>query len=89
MDRAEDADGDGRMDKSTVFADTLSWPTSVRCYNGGVFVIAPQHLYYLKDTDGDRKADLREVILSGFGRDNVQSVTNGLQRERGIPYAQA
>ena len=75
----EDTDGDGTMDNSTVFADKLSWPTSVRCYNGGVFVIAPQHLYYLKDTDGDRKADVREVILTGFGRDNVQSVTNGLQ----------
>ncbi|MFP6649664.1 MAG: PVC-type heme-binding CxxCH protein, partial [Pirellulaceae bacterium] len=75
----EDTDGDGTMDHSTVFADKLSWPTSVRCYNGGVFVIAPQHLYYLKDTDGDRKADVREVILTGFGRDNVQSVTNGLQ----------
>ena len=75
----EDTDGDGRMDRSTVFADKLSWPTSVQCYTRGVFVIAPQHLYYLKDTDGDRKADVREVILTGFGRDNVQSVANGLQ----------
>lgn len=75
----EDTDDDGRMDRSTVFARGLSWPTSVRCYNGGVFVIAPRHLYYLKDTDGDRQADVRETVLTGFGRDNVQSVANGLQ----------
>ncbi|MBC8356970.1 MAG: c-type cytochrome [Planctomycetes bacterium] len=75
----EDTNGDGRMDRSIVFADLISWPTSICCYNGGVFVIAPQYLYYFKDTDGDDKADVREVILSGFGRDNVQSVTNGLK----------
>ena len=75
----EDTDGDGRMDRSEVFADQISWPTSVCCYRGGIFVLAPQYLYYLKDTDGDNRADVREVVLSGFGRDNVQSVTNGLQ----------
>lgn len=75
----EDTDGDGRMDRSRVYADGISWPTSVCCYNGGVFVVAPQFLYYFKDTDNDGVADVREVVLSGFGRDNVQSVTNGLQ----------
>lgn len=77
--RLEDSNGDGRMDKSIVFADKLSWPTSVCCYNGGIFVLAPQHLYYLKDTTGDGKADVRETVLVGFGRGNVQAVTNGLQ----------
>ena len=75
----EDTDGDGRMDRSEGFADQVSWPTSVCCYRGGIFVLAPQYLYYFKDTDGDNRADVREVVLSGFGRDNVQSVTNGLQ----------
>ncbi len=75
----EDTDGDGSMDRSVVFADGISWPTSVCCYNGGVFVVAPQYLYYFKDTDGDHVADVREVVLSGFGRDNVQAVTNGLK----------
>lgn len=74
----EDTDGDGRMDRSVVYADKISWPTSVCCYNGGIFVLAPQYLYYFKDTDGDNKADVREIVLSGFGRDNVQAVTNGL-----------
>jgi putative membrane-bound dehydrogenase-like protein len=75
----EDTDGDGRMDKSVVFADQISWPTSLCCYNGGVFVIAPEYLYYFKDTDGDNRADVRDVVLTGFGRDNVQAVTNGLK----------
>ena len=74
----EDTDGDGRMDKSVVFADQISWPTSVCCYDGGVFVLAPRFLYYLKDTDGDMKADVRQVVLSGFGRDNVESLSNNL-----------
>ncbi len=74
----EDTDGDGRMDSSVIYADKISWPTSVCCYNGGIFVLAPQHLYYFKDTDGDGKADIREVILTGFGRGNVQALANGL-----------
>ena len=53
----EDADGDGRFDKSTVYADKLSWPTAVLCYDGGVFVGAAPDIFYLKDTDGDGKAD--------------------------------
>ena len=75
----EDTDGDGKMDKSHVYADGISWPTSVCCYNGGVFVLAPGHLYYLKDTDGDHKADIKRAIVSGFGRGNVQALCNGLQ----------
>lgn len=74
----EDTDGDGRMDRSVIYADKLNWPTSVCCYNGGIFVLAPEHLYYLKDTDGDLKADVREIVLTGFGRDNVQALANSL-----------
>lgn len=75
----EDTNGDGRLDKSVVFADKISWPTSVCCYDGGLFVLAPQYLYYFKDTTGDDKADIRQVVLSGFGRGNVQSLANGLR----------
>lgn len=75
----EDRDGDGKIDRSIVFADKLTWPTSVCCYKGGVFVLAPPHLWYLKDTDGDGVADLRQIVLSGFRRDNVQAVANSLK----------
>jgi putative membrane-bound dehydrogenase-like protein len=74
-----DTNGDGKFDRSTVFADKLTWPTSVCCYKGGVFVLAPPHLWYLKDTDGDGVADVRQIVFSGFLRDNVQAVTNSLK----------
>jgi putative membrane-bound dehydrogenase-like protein len=75
----EDTDGDGKADRSTVFADKLTWPTSVCCYKGGVFVLAPPHLWYLKDTDGDGVADVRQIVFTGFRRDNVQAITNSLK----------
>lgn len=75
----EDTDGDGRMDRSVKFADDITWPTSVCCYQGGVFVLAPPHLHYFKDTDGDDVADVRKIVFTGFGRDNVQAVANNLK----------
>lgn len=75
----EDTNQDGKIDKSTVFVDQISWPTSVCCYKGGIFVMAPQFLYFFKDTTGDGKANVREVVLSGFGRGNVQAIANGLE----------
>jgi glucose/arabinose dehydrogenase len=74
----EDTDGDGVFDKSTVFADGLSWPTGVACWKGGVFVAATPDIWYLKDTDGDGKADIRRKIFTGFRKFNVQSVMNSL-----------
>ena len=38
-----DTDGDGRFDTSSVFADKLSWPTAVICYDGGIFVGRARH----------------------------------------------
>jgi len=75
----EDTNGDGKYDKSTVYADKMSWPTSVCCYNGGIYVLAPPHIYYFKDTDGDNKADQREIVYTGFKRDNVQGLANNLK----------
>jgi putative membrane-bound dehydrogenase-like protein len=75
----EDKDGDGVFESSTVFADDLSWVMSVACYDGGVFVLAPLHLYYMKDTNGDGKADERRIVLSGFSRYNVQAAANNLK----------
>jgi hypothetical protein len=49
----EDDDGDGRFDRSTIYAEGLSWPTAIICWDGGVFVGAPPDIFYLKDTDGD------------------------------------
>jgi len=75
----EDTDGDGRMDRSTKFAEGIRWPTSVICWDGGVFVLAPPKLWYFKDENGDGVADERRVIFDGFNRDNVQAVANNLK----------
>lgn len=75
----EDSDGDGRFDKSTVFADQLSWPTGIACWRGGVYVTATPDIWYFKDTDGDRRADVRRKVFTGFRKFNVQAVINNLQ----------
>ncbi len=63
----EDTDGDGKADKTTVFADNLSIPTSLCFANGGVIVAQAPDMLFLKDTDGDDKADERTVLFTGFG----------------------
>lgn len=75
----EDTDGDGRADRSTVFARDLSFATSVAPWRGGVLVTAPPDLLFLKDTDGDGVADLREVVVTGFRRGVSDSLVNGLR----------
>ena len=63
----EDTDGDGKADKSTVFADDLQIPLSFEFGDGGVYVSEEPHMSFIKDTDGDGKADYREKVLTGFG----------------------
>ncbi len=72
----EDTDNDGAFDRSTVFADGLSWPSGIACWRGGVFVTATPDVWYLKDTDGDKMADVREQVFTGFRKYNVQAVMN-------------
>lgn len=64
-----DSDGDGRVDDAVVFADHLLQATSVFPWKGGVFVASAPDILYLKDTDGDHVADLREVWYTGFDTD--------------------
>jgi putative membrane-bound dehydrogenase-like protein len=63
----EDTDGDGVADKFTIFADNLSIPTSIIHANGGLVVLQAPDTLLLKDTDGDDKADTREVLFTGWG----------------------
>ncbi len=75
----EDTDDDGTFDKSTIFADKLSWPTGIALYDGGAYVTATPYIWYFKDNDGDRKADVRKQVYTGFRKFNVQAVINNLK----------
>lgn len=77
--RLADGDGDGTFEQSTVFADGLSWPTAIACYGGGIFVGAAPDILYLEDTNGDGRADRREVVFTGFGTGNVQGLLNSFR----------
>jgi mono/diheme cytochrome c family protein/glucose/arabinose dehydrogenase len=63
----EDTDGDGRMDKGTVFVDGLVMPRSVMAVNGGALVAVPPNLFFYQDTDGDGKADVKEIVATDYG----------------------
>jgi putative membrane-bound dehydrogenase-like protein len=67
----EDTDGDGVYEKSTLFAAELPRACAVACWKGGIYVGSPPDLLYLKDHDGDGKADERRVVLTGFGHDRA------------------
>jgi putative membrane-bound dehydrogenase-like protein len=75
----EDTNGDGMFEKSTIYADKLNWPTAIHCWQGGLFVADAPNLLYLKDTNGDGRADEQKVILTGFGTSNVQGLVNTFQ----------
>src|SRR5688572_23261355 len=68
-----DQDGDGRIDTSIVFADKLSEGTSILPWKGGLLVTAAPEIWYMKDTTGDFVADTREVLFSGFFKDNPET----------------
>ncbi len=75
----EDKDGDGKADKTTVFADGLLIPTGVEPGDGGAYVANSTELLHMKDTDGDGKADARRVVLSGFGTEDTHHILHTLR----------
>ncbi len=68
----EDRDGDGRYEHSRVFADRLLFANGLMLWKGGVVVTAAPHILYLRDTDGDGRADQREILYEGFSAQNPQ-----------------
>ena len=61
-----DTDGDGRMDKSVVWADRLPPCYGIIAVRGGVIVTCAPDIVYLADPDNDGKAEVRETLFSGF-----------------------
>ena len=63
----EDTDGDGRFDRSTVFADRMTMPMGVLWYRGALYTASPPSLWRLDDRDGDGRAEGRQELVTRFG----------------------
>ena len=68
----EDADGNGHYEKGNVFADSLPYVNGVMPWRRGVLVTSAPDIIYLEDTTGDRRADIRQVVVTGFAFTNPQ-----------------
>ena len=64
----EDVDDDGRMDRRTVFLDKLILPRALKVLDRGVLVGEPPNLWLARDTDGDLKADAKDLVRNDYGR---------------------
>ena len=76
--RLEDRDGDGRYERATIFAEGLPFPNGVMPCFGGLLVTAAPNIWFLRDLNGDGRADEKQVVLTGFGEGNTQLRVNGL-----------
>jgi len=74
----EDTNGDGKADKAITFADKLSIPTGMCFARGGIIVSMAPDFIFLKDTDGDDKADLRETLFSGWSTGDTHAGPSNL-----------
>lgn len=98
-----DEDGDGRMDKAVTFADHVDNVQGLLPYKDGLIATTRSEVLYLKDTDGDGKADLIEPLIKGlnpkhaqlqvsaprWGLDNWVYFNNGLSAQEIYPASDA
>ena len=76
----EDTDGDGKMDKKTVFMDGLIQPRALKVLDYGVLIGEPPNLWLAHDTNGDLRSDSKELVVDTYGTDlaNVEHNANSL-----------
>lgn len=73
----ENPNGDGKSYRSTIFAENVLAVSGFMPWKGGLIVTSAPDILYLKDTDGDGKADLRKVLYTGFPKVNQEArITN-------------
>jgi putative membrane-bound dehydrogenase-like protein len=73
----ESSHGDGSFDKSTIFADKLTYPEGVLWHDGAVFTAAPPNVWRLEDTKNAGVADKRQVLVSGYVHTGVADELHG------------
>ncbi len=77
----QDEDGDGKMDRSTVFLDGLVMPRSIAHVQGGVLIAEPPKIWFCQDTDGDLVCDAKTQVYDSYGqRDAASRTASGLVR---------
>jgi len=72
-----DENGDGVADKAIEFAKVHN-PLGFEFWNGGVIVTTQPDILFLKDTDGDDKADVRIVLFQGIDSADTHHAANNL-----------
>ena len=77
----EDTDKNGVADKHTVFYEGLYLPLGLAVEDGGktAYVTDEPNLVRLRDTDGDGKADQKDILLSGFGTEDNHHFISAFQ----------
>ena len=71
-----DINGDGLMDKATVWADDLPPCYGIVPANGGIIVTCAPHIMFFADHDGDGKPEVRETLFTGFGINTIERGIN-------------
>ncbi|HET6408704.1 MAG TPA: PVC-type heme-binding CxxCH protein, partial [Chthoniobacteraceae bacterium] len=79
----EDTNADGKADKCTTFADNLNCPTGFTLYNDGVLLMQAPDLWYMRDTNGDGRADTKERVLMGMDSADSHHTTNAMTLDPG------
>ncbi|MFZ4768046.1 MAG: DUF7133 domain-containing protein, partial [Roseimicrobium sp.] len=72
-----DDNNDGKCDRITEFAKVHN-PLGFEFWNGGVIVTCTPEILFLKDTDGDDVADVRQIILQGVDSADTHHAANNL-----------
>jgi putative membrane-bound dehydrogenase-like protein len=75
----KDTNGDGKIDKSIIFAENVTEATSILPWKGGLIVTAAPNILYLKDNNGDGKSDSSEILFSGFFQNNSEAQVTSLR----------
>jgi putative membrane-bound dehydrogenase-like protein len=73
----EDTNSDGKIDRTTVFADHVLAVSGIMPWKGGLIVTSAPDILFMKDENGDGKTDIRKVLYTGFPKVNQEGrITN-------------